>query len=357
MVIEKEYSGLVHMGNTLTSRDKKIFTSVIHEYILTAEPVSSRKIAKKYNLDLSPATIRNVMADLEELGYFCQPHTSAGRVPTEKGFRFYVDTLLENRELSLDTKEAIRRKYQNTSTKSADFLKETSKILSEFTRGTGIVMAPKFVDAVFRRIAFVLLGKGQILAIFVSQSGFAQNKVIEIEEENITKDDLEKYSRYLNETLSGLTLREVRYKILLEMRKEQNAYNNLLSRALRLGQSALESNREVEVYVEGQTNLLDFPEFAAIERMKSLFRTFEEKTILLKILDKALEHKGLQIFIGSENELQEMEDCSFILSSYSQDKNALGALGVMGPTRMNYNDIVPIVDYIAKLLSDRLEER
>jgi heat-inducible transcriptional repressor len=297
------------------------------------------------------------MADLEELGYFYQPHTSAGRVPTEKGFRFYVDTLLESRELPSDTKEAIRRKYQNTPATSADFLKETSKILSEFTHGTGIVMAPKFVDTVFRRIAFVRLGRGQILAIFVSQSGFVQNKVIEIEEENITKGDLEKYGRYLNEILSGLTLREVRYRILLEMRKEQNVYNKLLSRALRLGQSALESKSEVEVYVEGQTNLLDFPEFSEIERMKSLFRTFEEKTILLKILDKALEHKGLQIFIGSENELQEMEDCSFVLSPYSQEDNALGALGVMGPTRMNYHDIVPIVDYIAKLLSDRLEER
>jgi len=297
------------------------------------------------------------MADLEEMGYFYQPHTSAGRVPTEKGFRFYVDTLLENRELPFDTREAIRKKYQNAPTQSADFLRETSKILSEFTHGTGIVMAPRFVDTIFRRIAFVLLSKGQILAIFVSQSGFVQNKVIEIEEENITKDDLEKYSRYLNETLSGLTLREVRYKILLEMRKEQNNYNELLSRALRLGQSALETNSEVEVYVEGQTNLLDFPEFAEIERMKSLFRAFEEKTILLKILDKALEHKGLQIFIGSENELQEMEDCSFVVSPYSQEKNALGALGVMGPTRMNYHDIVPIVDYIAKLLSERLEER
>lgn len=344
------------MDQTLSSRNKQIFTSVIHEYILTAEPVSSRKIAKKYNLDLSPATIRNAMADLEELGYFYQPHTSAGRVPTEKGFRFYVDSLLENRELPLDTKKAIRKKYRKTPSRSADFLRETSKILSEFTHGTGIVMEPRFVDTVFRRIAFVFIATGRILAIFVSQSGFVQNRVIEIEEENITKDDLEKFSRYLNETLSGLTLREVRYKILSEMRKEQNVYNTLLSRALRLGQSALGSNSDVEVYVEGQTNLLDFPEFAEIERMKALFRAFEEKTILLKILDKALEQKGLQIFIGSENQLQEMEDCSFVLSPYSQEKNALGALGVMGPTRMNYNDIVPVVEYIAKLLSERLGE-
>ena len=345
------------MGEVLTDRDKKIFASVIREYILTAEPVSSRKVAKKYNLDLSPATIRNVMADLEEMGFFFQPHASSGRVPTDKGFRFYVDTLLTKWELPVKKQEAIKEKYRKTSMRFSNLMKETSKILSEFSHGTGIVMAPKFFDTIFRRIEFVLLKKGEILAIFVSQSGLLQNKVIKMEEENITQDDLEKYSRYLNEILSGLTLREVRCKILSEMRKEQIIYNKLLSRALRLGKSALEYNREVEVYVEGQTNLLDWPEFTEIARMKALFRAFEEKTILLKILDKALEHKGLQIFIGSENELREMEDCSFILSSYSRDMNVLGTLGVMGPTRMNYYNIVPVVDYIAKLLTDYLEEK
>ena len=344
------------MEATLTDRDKKIFSLAIHEYILTAEPVSSRKIAKKYNLNLSPATIRNVMADLEEMGFFYQPHTSAGRIPTDKGFRFYVDSLLESRELPLKKKKEIKKKYPKTSIKFSTLMKETSKILSEFSHGTGIVMAPKFIDTIFKRIEFVLLKKRQILAIFVSQSGLLQNKIIEIDEEEVTQDDLDKYSRYLNEILSGLTLREVRHKILNEMKKEQIIYNKLLSKALQLGHSALEDNIEVEVYIEGQINLLDYPEFAQTEKMKALFKAFEEKSVLLRILDKAMENKGLQVFIGSENEYQEMVDCSFILSSYSRDKNILGSLGVIGPIRMNYFNIIPVVDYTAKLLSDYLDQ-
>lgn len=343
------------MKEVLTNRYKEIFTSVIQEYILTAEPVSSRKLAKKYNYRLSPATIRNIMADLEEIGILYQPHTSAGRIPTEKGFRFYVDTILETRELSLQKKEAIKEKYQKASKEFSNLLQATSRILSEFSHGTGLVMAPKFIDTIFCRIEFVLLRRGQILAIFVSQSGLVQNKVVEIDDKSISQDDLEKYSRYLNELLSGLTLREVRLKILEEIKKEQNMYHELLSRALTLGQSALGQNSEVEVYVEGQTNLLDYPEFAETEKMKALFRAFEEKSILLYILDKAMGNEGLQIFIGSESELQAMEACSFILSSYSRHSNVLGALGVVGPTRMNYLNIIPIVDYIAQLLSDYLD--
>ncbi|MBW1679292.1 MAG: heat-inducible transcription repressor HrcA [Deltaproteobacteria bacterium] len=337
----------------LSSRERKIFQSVIQEYILTAEPVSSRRISKKYNLNLSPASIRNVMGDLEEIGFFYQPHTSAGRIPTDKGFRFYVDIILKNRELSLLKKEAIRGKYQKTSLEVSTLMKETSKILSEFSNSTGIVMAPKFIDTVFRRIEFVLLKRGQILTIFVSQSGLLQNKIIEIDEENISQDDLDKFSRYLNEILFGLNLREVRHKILEEMKKERNIYNKLLSRALKLGQSALGGDFKVEVYVEGQLNLLDYPEFAEAEKMKALLKAFGEKSILLKILDKAMEGKGLQIFIGSEN----VEKCSFILSSYSRDRDVLGSLGVVGPTRMNYFNIIPVVGYIAKLLSDFLEEK
>ena len=344
------------MKELLNDRNRKIFSSIVQEYIINAEPVSSRKIAKKYSLDLSSATIRNVMADLEEAGFLSHPHTSAGRVPTDQGFRFYVNTILNNRELSLVSKEAIKEKYQKFSPEFSVLMQETSKILSEFSQGTGVVMAPKIVDTVFRGIEFVFLRKNQILAIFVSQSGLMQKKLIEIDEENISQDDLDKYSRYLNETLSGFTLKAVRHKILEEMKKEQNIYNELFSRALKMGQSVLGNDIEVEVYVEGQANFFNYPEFVEVEKMKTIFKTLEEKTILVNILDKAMENTGLQIFIGAENQLAELGNCSFILSSYSRDRNVLGALGVVGPTRMNYYYIIPVVDYIAKFLSNYLDE-
>ena len=328
---------------------------MVQEYIITGEPVSSRKIAKKYSIHLSPATIRNLMAELVDLGYLYQPHTSAGRIPTNRGLKFFVDTFLGNKELS-PQKKAIREKYLKTSWEISGLMKETSKILSEFSHGTGVVLAPKFMDTIFRQIDFILLRQGQILTIFVSQSGLVQNKIIEIEEESVSQDDLNKYSCYLNEILSGLTLREVRQKIFEEMKKEKNIYDILLFSALKLGQSTFCGDRELEVYVEGQNNLLDYPELATKEKIRALLKAFEEKSILLKILDKAMESQGLQVFIGSENELQEMEGLSFILSSYSRDKSVLGSLGVVGPTRMNYFTIIPIVDYIAKLLSDHLEE-
>jgi len=344
------------MKAMLTSRDRRIFHSVVQEYIITGEPVSSRKIAKKYGFNLSPATIRNVMAELVDLGYLYQPHTSAGRIPTNIGLKFFVDTFLESKELSPQKKEAIRGKYHKTSWEISGLMKETSKILSEFSHGTGVVLAPKFMDTIFRQIDFVLLRQDQILAIFVSQSGLVQNKIIEMEEGDISQDNLDKYSHYLNEILSGLTLREVRQKILEEIKKEKNIYDILFFSALKLGQSAFGGNQEVEVYVEGQNNLLDYPELATKEKMRALLNAFEEKSILLKILDKAMESQGLQVLIGSENEPQEMEGLSFILSSYSRDRSILGSLGVVGPTRMNYFTIIPIVDYIAKLLSDHLEE-
>jgi heat-inducible transcriptional repressor len=339
----------------LSARDIRIFQSVIREYILTAEPVSSRKIARHYGLNLSPATIRNVMADLEDMGFLYQPHTSAGRVPTNRGFRLYVDSIVASTELSLPSKHAIEEKYRKASGELSSLMRETSRILSEFSHGTGIVMAPRFIDRVFRRIDFVLLRKGQILAVFVSQTGLVQNTVIELEEIAVTQDDLDKFSRYLNEILGGLTLRQVRQKILQEMREEENRYDAICYRALQLGQTVLSADYEAEVYVEGQDNLLDYPELAKAPKFKVLLNAFEKKSILLTILDKAMDAEGLHIVIGPENELQEMEDISFVLSPYAREQDILGSLGVVGPTRMNYLTIVPIVDYIAKVLSDHLK--
>lgn len=342
------------MADVLGERYKQILQSLIDEYILTAEPVGSRRISKKYHQELSSATIRNVMADLEEMGYLHQPHTSAGRIPTEKGFRFYVDSILEVRELSPSEKEFLRKKYEVSTMDISDIMKETSLALSKLSQNISIIMAPRFTSTVLKHLEFLKIDEHKILVVLVSRAGIVQNKIIE-SEEVFTQEDLYRYSNYLNELFVGLSLEEVREKLIEEMKKEKAMYDELFSKALKLGEQILCGEEEAEVYIEGKENIFNYPEFSEIAKMKELFRTFEEKSKIVKLLSKTLVAKGVQIFIGSENQIPELQDCTLITSSYSRGKQVLGTLGVIGPTRMNYCKIIPVVDYTAKLISEILE--
>ncbi|MBI4620684.1 MAG: heat-inducible transcription repressor HrcA [Desulfobacterales bacterium] len=344
------------MAETLLERSTNILHAVINEYILTGEPVGSRTISKKYNLDLSPASIRNAMADLEEMGLLSQPHTSAGRIPTDEGLRYYVDSILKVRKLTKQEKETIKSRYRPLNLEITDVMKETSLVLSKISRYTGIVLAPKFNNRIFKHIEFIKLNENQILIVFVSKAGIIDNKVIEIEE-NLSQDELYKFTRYLNEILTDLTLSEVREKIIDEMKKESNMYDRLLSRALKISQKVFGSYPEDDIYIGGKCNIFEFPEFCDVEKMKTILRTFEEKNILIKLLDKAMGADGIQIFIGTESQSQEMEGCSIVISPYTWKDYALGTLGVIGPTRMNYCDVVPIVDYTAKMVSKIMDTR
>lgn len=342
------------LGKTaLSERDKKILHTLIYEYIQTGEPVGSRTLSKKSNIDFCSSTLRNVMADLEEQGYLMQPHTSAGRTPTDKAFRFYVDSVLEVRRLTKFEKEQIRQKYRFTQVEITDLLKDTSQILSDISKQISVVVAPRFVANIFKHIEFINLSKKRILVIFVSQNGIVQNKLIEVDE-SILQNDLDKYARYLNELFKGLTLQMIRKKILQETKNERIMYDRLFSKALALIKKALELEDESEIYVEGKLNIFDYPEFAEVEKMKKILNALEEKERLLKLLNKTMEAKGVQIFIGSENELLEIDGCSIISSAYTRDNHVLGTLGVIGPTRMDYERIVPVVDYTAKILSKML---
>ncbi|MEW6614499.1 MAG: heat-inducible transcriptional repressor HrcA [Thermodesulfobacteriota bacterium] len=338
------------MAETLLERSTNILHAVINEYILTGEPVGSRTISKKYKVDLSPASIRNIMADLEDMGLLFQPHTSAGRIPTDEGLRYYVDCILKVRKLTKQEKETIKSGYRPLNLEITDVMKETSLLLSKISRYTGIVLAPKFNNRIFKHIEFIKLKEKQILVVFVSKAGIIHNKVIEIEE-NLSQDELYKFTRYLNQILTDLTLREVREKIIDEMKKESNMYDRLLSRALKLSQKVFGNYPEDDIYIGGKCNIFDCPEFCDVEKMKTILRTFEEKNILIKLLDKAMEADGIQIFIGTESQFQEIEGCSIVISPYTWKDYAMGTLGVIGPTRMNYCDVVPIVDYTAKTVS------
>lgn len=337
------------MNGLLSKREENILHAVVNEYISTGEPVGSRTLAKKYCLDLSSASIRNVMADIEELGYLSQPHTSAGRIPSDKGLRYYVDRILEARKLTKEERTRIERRYQPQDLEIIDVMKETSGLLSRFSRYAGIIVAPKFGNVIFKHIEFVKLRKNQVLTIFVSKAGIIQNKVVKTEEE-LSQDELYKFTRYLNEILTDLSLKEVRQKIIAEMKKEKNIYDRLLSRALKLSQETFSSDMEEDVYIDGIFNIFDWPEFGDTEKLKAIFSAFEEKSMLVKLLDQIIQAEGIQVSIGTENQFQEMQSCSIVASPYTWGECTFGTLGVIGPTRMNYCDIVPVVDYIAKMV-------
>lgn len=341
------------MQEHLSERSRHILEAIIEDYIISAEPVGSRTISRSHGLSLSPASVRNVMADLEEMGFLTSPHTSAGRVPTDKAYRFYVDSLVGSSRIAREEREEIRKRCSLTGRDIGEVLKETSRMLSSISHYMGIVVAPRFTANVFRHIEFLKLGGKRLLAIFVSQNGTVQNKIIETDEE-LQLADLTRMSNYLDDLLKGLTITQVKNRILEEMQEEKIRYDVLLARALKLSQQTLEG-ADAEVFIEGQANILEQPEFADVAKMKEIIRAFEEKGQLLALLERSMAAEGVQIFIGSESHLNRMSGMSLVTSTYMTGKNTLGILGVIGPTRMGYAKVIPIVDYTARQVSRLLE--
>jgi heat-inducible transcriptional repressor len=341
------------MAEQLSDRAKRILEAVIEDYIATAEPVGSRTITRSHELALSPATVRNVMSDLEEMGLLVSPHTSAGRVPTDKAYRLYVNSILEVKNLTRDSREQIQRRCRLAGKDLAQVLKETSRLLSSTSSYMGVVMAPHLAASLFRQIEFVKLGSRRILAILVSQSGTVQNRLIQTADE-MSQEDLIRMANYLNGLLQGLTIAQVRERLIREMQSEKVRYDALMAQALALSEQAIASDAP-ELFLEGQANILDQPEFADAAKMREIFRAFEQKSQLLELLDRSMQADGVQIFIGAESHLLNMEGMSLITSTYMTGKDTVGVLGVIGPTRMGYGRVIPIVDYTAKLISRLLE--
>ena len=342
------------MSDELNERSRRILEAIVEDYIDSAEPVGSRSVTRRHQMGLSPATVRNVMADLEEMGYIVSPHTSAGRVPTDKGYRFYVDSLLQVRPLSSPERENLERYYRPQGQRMDELLREAGKALSTLSHYTGIVTAPRFTATIFRHIEFVRLSQGRILVVFVSQAGLIQNKIIETEEA-LSQSDLEQITNYLNRTLGGLSIDQIRDRIVTEMAQEKALYDQLLRQALTLSQQALADEVGTQVYIEGTANILEQPEFADIERMKRLFRAFEQKSQLVDLLDRSRQALGVQIFIGSETPFAEIAGCSLVSASYATRQGTIGSLGVIGPSRMPYSQVIPIVDYTARLVGRLLD--
>lgn len=344
------------MPIVLTARGRTVLNAIIRDYIETAEPVGSRTISKKSDIQLSSATIRNIMADLEDIGLIAQPHISSGRIPTETGLRFYVNSILELRPLAEPEKRRIQNYLMESNQEVEDLLKTTSKMLAVVTEQAAIVSRPKSSATVFKHIEFIRLRDNLILMVLVTKAGLVQNKIIEIED-NLLQPELDRLTQYLNELLSDLTLDQLKQKVLGEMKKDKDDFDALLSKALEISNQAFQEETVGEVYLEGRTNLMQYPEFSQIGILRGLFKAFEEKNILVRLLEKSINTSGIQIFIGSENQINEMEGCSLITASYTKGEFPIGTLGVIGPTRMNYDRVIPIVDYTAKVVSKILESK
>jgi heat-inducible transcriptional repressor len=336
----------------LDERTQNILMAVIRSFIQTAEPIGSRTISRRFDFGLSPATIRNVMSDLEEFGFLEQPHTSAGRVPTDKGYRFYIDHLRGLEELSAEESRRIAQRYLSYHGEADEVIAETSRLLSEMSRYAGIVLR-KFSTTVFRRVEFVKVRGRQVLAIFVVASGMVHNKLITLDEE-MTQDELYKVSNYLNQEFSGQPLRLIRQRLLERLAEEKAQYDALLQQVMKVGEKTFDSAeaRDSDIYVGGTANIIDQPEFMTnVERMKELFKAFEEKSRLISLLDRCLDDTGVNVIIGSETPLHDIHECSLVTRTYSYGDQTVGVLGVVGPKRMAYPRIMALVDYTATLVS------
>lgn len=337
----------------ISDRSRDVLRELIREHIQTGEPVGSRKLAKLTRETLSPATIRNVVADLEELGLVTQPHTSAGRVPTEKGYRFYVESLLENRMLPVKELERIRQILEKE-TDPGELMNKTSQILSAVSNNIGFVLSPPINLAVMRHIEFVQISDHRILVILVTQGGLVQHKLIQTDDK-FTQKDLHEAARYLVENFEGRTLNEIREELIRLMSEEKALYDHLLRTVVVLGSASLaDSGQDAptsEVYLGSATRLIQKPELADVNRMITLFETFEQKSRLVKILSECLkiDCERPTVTIGLEEHLPGMQDWALISSPYCYDNHVVGSLGILGPSRMEYEKAISLVDYVAKL--------
>ncbi len=336
----------------LGERRKQILKAVISEYVTSAEPVGSRTISKRYRIDLSPATIRNVMADLEEMGYFVQPHTSSGRVPTTKAFRFFIDELAQFNRPDPNAERMIRERTREGSSLET-LISHTSRALSEFTHYAAVGFAAREKASTFRHIQLLRVAPRQILVVYVTDTNLVRNRMIAVERDQ-RQADLERMSNYLNSLLGGLTLKECRERLIEEMRSDRAHYDALLRQVVEISQAAL-SESDDQIVIEGSSNILDAPEFGTIERMRALVKAFEEKHLLVSILDKTIESPGVHIFMGNESEDQSLENCALVSGTYGAGGKAWGAIGIIGPMRMDYTRVVPLIEMTSKLISSQIE--
>ncbi|SDG30025.1 heat-inducible transcription repressor HrcA [Limimonas halophila] len=338
--------------SSLTERSREILRRVVDAYVTTGAPVGSRTLSRSQGMELSPATVRNVMADLEDAGLLYAPHTSAGRLPTEMGLRLFVDGLLEYGNISENDRKEIEAHCSASGRSLSQVLEDASEMLSELTGSAGLVVAPKLQGERLKHIEFVNLGPGRALVVLVTQSGAVENRVIDVPR-GLPAASLVEASNYLSERLVGRTLGEVQQLVHQELDQQRAELNELTTKLVEAGIADWSGSDHNALIVRGHSQLLeDVSAIEDLERIRSLFSALETKESFLKLLDLTENAEGVQIFIGAENELFGMSGCSMVVAPYgnAQQQQFVGAIGVIGPTRIDYARIIPMVDYTAKVI-------
>jgi heat-inducible transcriptional repressor len=338
-----------------SDRAQHLLRVLIQRYIRDGQPVGSRTLSKDSGLDLSPATIRNVMSDLEDLGMVSAPHTSAGRVPTPKGYRLFVDTLVRYRQPKDNDIDVLRSQIRREADDAGALISSVSNMLSEFTSLAGVVTVPQAQHPSLRQIEFLPLSEHRILAILVINDREVQNRILHTDRD-YSAAELQQAANFINEHYAGKELPQVREDIVGDLEKTRDSMNQAMHDIIAVAQSAIdEAPRSGGEYVlAGETNLMDFAELSDVDTLRRLFEAFSRKRLILDLLDRSINADGVQIFIGEESGYQILDDCSVVTAPYKLDDDTVGVLGVIGPTRMAYDRVVPIVDITARLLKAAL---
>lgn len=337
-------------------RQQELLRVLIQRYIQDGQPVGSRTLSKDSGLSLSPATIRNVMSDLEELGLVSAPHTSAGRIPTPQGYRMFVDSLVHYQQPGDGEIRRIQAQIRGESENQKNLVGAVSNMLSEFTSMAGVVTVPRAPQAILRQIEFLPLSENRVLVILVVNDREVQNRILNVDRE-FSSSELQQAQNYINEHYAGTDLNQVRERLLGDLDATRDSMNQAMHDIIEVAQSAMVDADEAsdDYAVAGETNLMDFAELSDLDTLRSLFDAFSRKRVILDLLDKSMNASGVQIFIGEESGYRIFDGCSVITAPYHVDANTIGVLGVIGPTRMAYDRVVPIVDVTARLLETALK--
>lgn len=342
-------------GKEPSERAQQILRTLVQEFIRDGQPVGSKKLSQATGLSVSPATIRNVMADLEDYGFIASPHTSSGRIPTPKGYRFFVDTLVQLRQPAASEISELQTQISDEPALDAKSLAETaSSVLSSLTSLASLVTLPRQAHITLRQIEFLPISERRVLAILVINDSEVQNRVLNLERD-YTADELQRAANFLNDNYGGKDIRDIRRLVLDELERTQQTMNQLMIDTVAIAQSALMGDESRSAYVmTGQTKLMGFEELSDVDRLRQMFEAFSQQREILGLLDRSIEADGIQIFIGEESGYQILDNCSVVTAPYRVDDEIVGVLGVIGPTRMAYERVIPIVDVTAKLVGAAL---
>lgn len=338
-------------GVPLDERQAEVLRSIIRAHILSGEPVGSRTVARGARLRLSPASIRAVMAELEERGLLARTHSSSGRLPTDPAYRLYVDHMIRRPQVAPAQAQAIDHALRGSRGEVAELLGQASRQLSHFSNRVGLVLAPELSRVIVEHLEFVRLHERRVVAILVARSGLVHNRILDLERAP-AQEELDRIGKFLSVEFGGLTLPQMREALRRRLNEERAVYDRLVAASLDLGRRALEAEESgAEVFIEGASNLLSLPEFSDVDLVRPLFRALEEKRLLIDLLGRVLEGDGVQVVIGDEDELCGLARCSLVASRYGSADQPMGTVGIVGPTRMEYARAIALVEYLAGLLT------